>query len=26
MVHRHSPYATAFAALGKPIPVYLTAQ
>jgi len=25
MVHTHSPYATAFAALGKPIPVYLTA-
>jgi L-ribulose-5-phosphate 4-epimerase len=24
--HTHSPYATAFAALGKPIPVYLTAQ
>ena len=26
IVHRHSLYATAFAALGKPIPVYLTAQ
>lgn len=26
IVHTHSPYATAFAALGKPIPVYLTAQ
>lgn len=26
VVHTHSPYATAFAALGKPIPVYLTAQ
>lgn len=25
VVHTHSPYATAFAALGKPIPVYLTA-
>ena len=25
-VHTHSPYATAFAALGKPIPVYLTAM
>ncbi len=25
-VHTHSPYATAFAALGRPIPVYLTAQ
>jgi L-ribulose-5-phosphate 4-epimerase len=25
MVHTHSPYATAFAALGRPIPVYLTA-
>jgi L-ribulose-5-phosphate 4-epimerase len=25
MVHTHSNYATAFAALGKPIPVYLTA-
>ena len=25
MVHTHSPYATAFAAVGKPIPVYLTA-
>jgi L-ribulose-5-phosphate 4-epimerase len=25
IVHTHSPYATAFAALGKPIPVYLTA-
>jgi L-ribulose-5-phosphate 4-epimerase len=24
IVHTHSPYATAFAALGKPIPVYLT--
>jgi L-ribulose-5-phosphate 4-epimerase len=26
VVHTHSNYATAFAALGKPIPVYLTAQ
>ena len=26
VVHTHSPYATAFAAIGKPIPVYLTAQ
>jgi L-ribulose-5-phosphate 4-epimerase len=26
VVHTHSPYATAFAALGKPIPVYLTAM
>jgi len=25
IVHTHSPYATAFAALGMPIPVYLTA-
>ena len=25
MVHTHSSYATAFAALGRPIPVYLTA-
>ena len=25
MVHPHSPYATAFAAFGQPIPVYLTA-
>ena len=25
VVHTHSPYATAFAAIGKPIPVYLTA-
>jgi len=25
VVHTHSPYATAFASLGKPIPVYLTA-
>ena len=24
VVHTHSPYATAFAALGRPIPVYLT--
>jgi L-ribulose-5-phosphate 4-epimerase len=24
VVHTHSPYATAFAALGQPIPVYLT--
>jgi L-ribulose-5-phosphate 4-epimerase len=24
-VHTHSPYATSFAALGRPIPVYLTA-
>lgn len=26
VVHTHSPYATAFAAIGQPIPVYLTAQ
>lgn len=26
VVHTHSPYATAFAAVGKSIPVYLTAQ
>ncbi len=26
IVHTHSTYATAFAALGRPIPVYLTAQ
>lgn len=26
IVYTHSPYATAFAALGKPIPVYLTAM
>jgi len=26
IVHTHSTYATAFAAVGKPIPVYLTAQ
>ena len=26
VVHTHSPYATAFAALGRPIPVYLTAM
>ena len=26
VVHTHSTYATAFAAVGKPIPVYLTAQ
>jgi L-ribulose-5-phosphate 4-epimerase len=26
VVHTHSSYATAFAAIGKPIPVYLTAQ
>ena len=26
VVHTHAPYATASAALGKPIPVYLTAQ
>jgi L-ribulose-5-phosphate 4-epimerase len=26
VVHTHSNYATAFAALGRPIPVYLTAQ
>jgi len=26
VVHTHSAYATAFAAVGKPIPVYLTAQ
>ena len=26
VVHTHSPYATAFAALSKPIPVYLTAM
>jgi len=25
IVHTHSPYATAFSALGRPIPVYLTA-
>ena len=25
IVHTHSPYATAFASLGRPIPVYLTA-
>jgi L-ribulose-5-phosphate 4-epimerase len=25
IVHTHSPYATAFAAIGQPIPVYLTA-
>lgn len=25
VVHTHSPYATAFAAIGKPVPVYLTA-
>jgi L-ribulose-5-phosphate 4-epimerase len=25
VVHTHSPYATAFAALGRPVPVYLTA-
>jgi L-ribulose-5-phosphate 4-epimerase len=25
VVHTHSPYATAFASLGRPIPVYLTA-
>lgn len=25
IVHTHSPYATAFAAVGQPIPVYLTA-
>ena len=25
-VHTHSPYATAFAAVGRPIPVYLTAM
>ena len=25
VVHTHSPYATAFAAMGQPIPVYLTA-
>ncbi len=25
IVHTHSPYSTAFAALGRPIPVYLTA-
>jgi L-ribulose-5-phosphate 4-epimerase len=25
VVHTHSPYATAFAAIGKPIPAYLTA-
>jgi L-ribulose-5-phosphate 4-epimerase len=25
IVHTHSPYATAFAAVGRPIPVYLTA-
>jgi L-ribulose-5-phosphate 4-epimerase len=26
IVHTHSPYATAFAALGRPIPVFLTAM
>jgi L-ribulose-5-phosphate 4-epimerase len=26
VVHTHSPYATAFAAIGKSVPVYLTAQ
>jgi L-ribulose-5-phosphate 4-epimerase len=26
IVHTHSPYATAFAAVNRPIPVYLTAQ
>ena len=26
IVHTHSPYATSFAALGRPIPVYLTAM
>lgn len=26
VVHTHSPYATAFAAIGKPVPVYLTAH
>lgn len=26
IVHTHSNYATAFAAIGKPIPAYLTAQ
>ncbi len=26
VVHTHSPYATAFAAVNKPLPVYLTAQ
>ncbi len=26
IVHTHSPYATAFAAVGRPIPVYLTAM
>ena len=26
VVHTHSPYATAFAAVGRPIPVYLTAM
>ena len=26
IVHTHSPYATAFAAVGRPIPVYLTAR
>ncbi|MBM4467816.1 MAG: L-ribulose-5-phosphate 4-epimerase [Chloroflexi bacterium] len=26
IAHTHSPYATAFAALGRPIPVYLTAM
>jgi L-ribulose-5-phosphate 4-epimerase len=26
VVHTHSPYATAFAALGRPLPVYLTAM
>ncbi len=26
VVHTHSPYATAFAAVGRPLPVYLTAM
>ena len=26
IVHTHSPYATTFAALGRPIPMYLTAM
>jgi len=26
IVHTHSPYATSFAALGRPVPVYLTAM
>jgi L-ribulose-5-phosphate 4-epimerase len=26
VVHTHSPYATTFAALGRPVPVYLTAM